>query len=403
MSEMKISIIVPIYNAEKYLRICIDSILSQTYKNIELILVDDGSSDDSGRICDEYAERDCRVSVVHKENGGAVSARKAGLQAVTGELVTCVDGDDWLDINMLERLCGILINENVDIVISGNYVDIGDKHTPDYHGIPAGRYDKAALIKNVYPNMIVNKAFFEWGIFPGTWGKLYKREAYVKYQMEVDDCLTMGDDAACIYPALLNAGSIYILKECFYHYRQTTSSMVKNPGDGDLERKRFKLLYDSVNASFERYKDIYDLRNQWKEYLLFLMVPRAGFLYKDIEKLDYLYPFKNVKKGSRIIIYGMGIYGQMLYRFVRNTHFCQLVACADRNYEELLKQGIDVVSPEEIGSLDYDAIVVAISTAKARNAVFAELSGKYSFKKVHIMDEELIKSETSLRAFGLID
>jgi hypothetical protein len=301
----------------------------------------------------------------------------------------------------LERLCSVLIKENVDIVICGNYVDVGDKHTPDYHGIPAGRYDKDALIKDVYPNMIVNKAFFEWGIFPGTWGKLYKMEAFAEYQMEVDDCLTMGDDAACVYPALLNVGSIYILKECFYHYRQTTSSMVKKPDAGDLERKRFKLLYDSVNASFERYKEIYDLRNQWREYVLFLMVPRAGFLYKDVEKLDYLYPFKNVKKGSRIVIYGMGTYGQMLYRFVRNTHFCRIVACADRNYEELLKQGIDVVSPGEIGSLDYDAIVVASSFAKTRKAIYKDLTSKYPIEKVHIMDEELVKSEESGKRFGL--
>ena len=123
--------------------------------------------------------------------------------------------------------------------------------------------------------------------------------------MAVDNRLTMGEDAACTYPALLNANSIYIMNECLYHYRQTGTSMVKQNVDVDLQRERFSILYNSVIDSLAKYRDIYDLRTQWLQYLLFLMVPRAETLYRGIQELDYLYPFPKVKKGSKVIIYGM--------------------------------------------------------------------------------------------------
>ncbi len=400
---MMISIIVPIYNVENYLKQCLESICKQTYKQIEIILINDGSTDGCSDICDLYLERDSRIKVIHKRNEGLVRARKTGINFAMGEYIAYVDGDDWIEPNMIERLYNTLIEQDADIAICGRYEDTGDTHRPVYHGIPEGRYDKQALLEYVYPKMIVNDAFFEWGIFPGVWDKLFKRECLEKYQMAVDDRLTMGEDAACTYPALLNADKIYVLHECLYHYRQSASSMVKQNTEVELQRKRFNILYNSVNKSFEKYKDIYDLREQWKEYILFLMVPRADVLYRDIDKLDFLFPFKNVKKGSNIILYGMGTYGQLLYKFIKNTGICNILACADKNYVELAKQGLPVVSPDEIRNYDYDAIVVANSFAKVRDAIFRDLSSKYSKEKIHLLDEELIKSDESLRAFGLME
>lgn len=402
MIEEKVSIIVPIYNIELYLKQCLDSLYNQTYNNIEIILVDDGSTDGSSEICDMYMIKDRRFRVIHKSNEGLVCARKTGLSAATGAYIAYVDGDDWIEPNMIERLYDILISENVDIAMCGRYEDTGDMHRPIYHGIAEGRYDKGQLMKQVYPNMIVNGGFFEWGLFPGVWDKLFKRESLERFQMDVDNRLTMGEDAACTYPCLLNAKSIYVLHECLYHYRQTTTSMVKQCQDVKTQRMRFNILYNSVNKAFKKYKEIYDLSEQWKEYMLFLMIPRADMLYKDVELLDYLFPFKNVKKGSNIIIYGMGTYGQHLYKFIKRTEFCTVLTCVDRNYVELAKQAIPVVSPDEISNYEYDAIVIANSFAKVRNAIYKELTSKYPAEKVHVMDEELIKCEETLMAFGLI-
>lgn len=114
-----ISVIIPIYNVEKYLRQCIESLLQQTYPNTEIILIDDGSKDNSGKICDEYAEKCCNVFVVHKENAGLGMARNTGLEHITGKYVAFVDSDDWLCKDLLEVLYNNLISNNVDCCKSG--------------------------------------------------------------------------------------------------------------------------------------------------------------------------------------------------------------------------------------------------------------------------------------------
>lgn len=122
MNKGKISVIVAIYNVEQYLHKCIDSILAQTYENLEIILVDDGSPDKSGAICDEYAQKDSRVKVIHKQNGGQSTARNAALDIATGEYIGFVDGDDWIEPEMYQILYSTMVNEGADIVQCGWYI-----------------------------------------------------------------------------------------------------------------------------------------------------------------------------------------------------------------------------------------------------------------------------------------
>ena len=232
---------------------------------------------------------------------------------------------------------------------------------------------------------------------------MFKKECIERYLMEVDDRITMGDDAACVYPSILHAHGIYILNECLYHYRQSNYSLVKQNPNTDLMRLRFSILYHSVLNQFENGKEIYDLRQQWKQYLLFLMVPRAESLYCGIDQLDYLFPFPKVKRDSSIILYGMGTYGQLLYGFIKRSGICEIVACADRNYIALNHQGWNVISPNEITGYEYDYIVVASSFAKARRAILTDLSQKYDSDKIQFMDEKLIGSDQTLKALGLSD
>lgn len=395
-----VSIIVPVYNVEKYLRQCLDSICGQTYKNIEVILVDDGSTDGCYEICEEYKKKDLRVKVLHKRNSGAVRARKDGLKIASGQYIAYVDSDDWIEADMIEKLRATMEREQIDVVMCGRYEDTENSSREVFHGIGEGRYDKAELLEKVYPRMIVNGGFFEWGLFPGMWDKLFRRECLEPFQMLVDDRLTMGDDAACVYPCLLNVNSIYILRECLYHYRQTPLSMVKRTTDIQTEQKRFHILYQSVYDILDQYKDVYDLRKQWREYLLFLMVARADVLYEGIENLDYLFPYPNVRKGSRIVIYGAGTYGQRLYHYLKRTDFCTVTAMADRNYRELQKQGLPVISPDRIIDYEYDSIVVAISFAKTREIVLHDLKERYPQSNIYIINEELIKNKTTKRAVG---
>lgn len=398
-----ISIIVPVYNIEKYLSQCLDSLISQTFSDIEIILVDDGSTDGCYDICENYKEKDSRIIVIHKENGGLVNARKTGINNAHGEYIAYVDGDDWIEPNMYERMYQKITEQVVDVVMCGRYEDTGEASKAVFHGLPEGRYNKQALVETVYPRLIVNDGFFEWGVFPGVWDKLFKREIVERYQIAVDDRIVMGEDAACVYPCLLNANSIYIIHECLYHYRQSISSMVKQVKSYTEERNQFQILYQTVSGSLRQYSQIYDLRQQWEKYVLFLMVPRADGLYQGYEKLDYLFPFPNVRRGFRIVLYGAGTYGQRLYRYLKKTEFCNVTAWLDRNYAEFQKMGLFVQPPSVLQDLEFDAILVANTYAKSRRGLYQELIKKYPKEKIHIIDEELIFSKETARAFGLLN
>ncbi len=398
-----ITVIVSIYNVKDYLIPCIESIINQIFTDLEIILVDDGSTDGCSEICDKYQEIDSRILVIHKENEGLVSARKAGLKAAHGSYIAYVDGDDWIEPIMYEHMYQELCRQDVDIVMCGRYEDTGKISREVFHGISEGRYGKEELINYVYPQMIVGDDFFEWMIFPGLWDKLFRRKCVEMFQYMVDNRITMGEDAACTYPCLLNADSIYIIHQCLYHYRQTTSSMVKKVQSNEIERERFCVLYQSMNKCFERYTGIFDVREQWKKYVLFLMLPRADTLYKDFENLEYLFPFYQVKKGSSIILYGAGTYGQRLYQYLKKSRFCSVSAWVDRNYIQLSEMGLEVVNPLVIPQKKCNVIVIANTYKKSRTLLYQELCEKYPEKRIYTIDEKCIFTQETMRAFGLME
>lgn len=399
----EISIIVPIYNSIRYLEQCIDSIIAQLFRDIEIILVDDGSYDGSERICDSYAVSDSRVKVLHKVNGGLVSARKAGFKVASGKWIGFVDSDDWIEPDMYSKLFNCAITNEVEIAMCGRYEDLNGYRRPVYQGIEAGVYRGEELKASIFPKMIVNEAFFEWGIFPSYWDKLFRKEKLEKYIYAVDDRITMGEDAACIYPCIYNSESIYVLKECLYHYRQSAGSMVKKVvTDIETEREKYRILYQTTRKQLCEDCGFYGLEEQWKKYLLFLMIPRADILYKKIDSLDYLFPFPKVKKGNKIAIYGAGLWGKRLYDYLKENGFCEVVAIADRNYMNIRKKDFDVIAPDRIMDFGFDSIVVAASFAITRNVIINDLRKKYPKTNIYGLDENEVFSDKTLAAFGLL-
>ena len=396
-----ISVIVPIYNIEKYVDECIQSIVNQTYRNLEIILVDDGSTDSSGEICDTYASSDPRILVIHKENGGLVSARKAGLRASTGKYITYVDGDDWIESTAYENMYEKIKNEDADIVFYGHFENTGNVQKAVYHNVEAGIYDKDRLKSEIYPRMIAGDTFFEWQVFPSVWDMIIKKELIEKSQYDVNDEIAMGEDAACIYPCILLADRVCFEKKAFYHYRQTADSMIKQKQDADTERRKYAILYQSVDRRFQKLASIYDVRRQWVSYLLFLMLPRADHLYHDYEELPFLFPYHEVKKGMKIAIYGAGTYGQRIYGYLKQTGFCEVVAWFDRNYEQLCKMGFDVNSPDSIIEYKFDGIIIANMFSKSRKQITEFIKKKIECKIFEI-DENIIFSKEYLAGFGLL-
>ena len=148
----KISIIIPIYNSEQYLASCLDSVINQTIRDIEIICVNDGSTDNSAKIIEEYAHKDNRVKVLHKENGGQTSSRRAGLELATSEYIGFVDSDDWIDSDMYERMLSVAEQYQTDMVSSGYYLE-GNYTTKHLDGVKYGLYDEAN-IQNLRDNTI---------------------------------------------------------------------------------------------------------------------------------------------------------------------------------------------------------------------------------------------------------
>ncbi|MBZ2079324.1 glycosyltransferase [Streptococcus parasanguinis] len=171
----KVSIVVPVYNVEDYLKYCVDSLINQSYKNIEIILVDDGSTDDSGRICDEYAQEDDRVRVLHIENGGLSNARNTGVNVASAEWVIFIDSDDYYDRRTVEYLVQLQKKYAVDLVAT-SVIEVRDFQSDDFIGsltdIDSLKLDRYTALKEMFYGNIV-------GTHPG--GKLYKKEILMKF------------------------------------------------------------------------------------------------------------------------------------------------------------------------------------------------------------------------------
>lgn len=212
---VKVSIIVSVYNIEKFLRYCLDSIFSQTFTDFELLLVNDGSKDTSGHICDEYAKQDIRVRVFHKENGGVSSARNYGLSHAKGEWIMYVDGDDWIEPDMLEMLLQEAETTSAEVVF-GNFVFAFPDHSEKY-SLPDWDDDKIASL-----NRYINSA---WTCM---WGSIAKRSLYERYQLRSPQGITYCEDFHLMVRLCYYAKKIAHINLPFYHYRQLDGSVMHN-------------------------------------------------------------------------------------------------------------------------------------------------------------------------------
>lgn len=220
-----LSIIIPVYNAEAYLPCCLDSILAQQFTDYEVILVDDGSTDRSAAICDAYAAAHPRIRCLHQPNGGQTAARQEGLRASRGQYIAFVDSDDWVAPDMYDRMCAVVRETGADIVHC-NYTAVMP-HKEKICGIPfpPGFYDKKKLIETVYPNMIYFGTFFEFGIAPNLWNKLFCRSLLESFLFRIPHDIVVGEDGPVTYACMLQADSVFFCEEAYYYYRSTPDSL----------------------------------------------------------------------------------------------------------------------------------------------------------------------------------
>ena len=366
--EPLISVLVPVYNIERYIGRCLESIIVQTYKNLEIIVVDDGSTDRSGEICDLYASKDSRIKVIHKANGGLVSARKAGMKLATGEYVGYVDGDDWIGAEFYSVLVSSIQQSCSDVVVAGFTRVIFDKTAKIMNAYPLGVYEDACL-EELFTSMISYGAFFQHGITTYLWNKLFKRELIKDFQLSIDERITIGEDGATVYPALLKCNRISIIDNCAYYYIQREDSMLKKTSSFYDEIQILSILYQYLKSALGENINKYGLLKQVQKYLLSTFIIRSGgILSESIHQ-----PFSKDIKGKSIVVCGAGTFGQQLIKRIDESKYCNIVEWVDDDYWEYRRCCLNVNPLTTLLNLQYDYIVIGMVNSQASQNIKNQL------------------------------
>lgn len=252
MKEYKVSIVVPVYNKEQYLPKFIESVINQTYTNLEIILSDDGSKDRSGSICDEYAQKDNRIKVIHKENGGPSSAWKAGFTVSTGEYISFADSDDWIDAEMISEMVKELKGREDEIILSDYVIERPQKEDEYvYQRLTPGEY-VGEQIEDIIPGILGNEHRL---ISLSRCMKLISRRLIEDNKDYCDPSILMGDDSTIMLPVLLSAGRIFLMDhKAYYHYLYVNDSIVHRY-DESMYENNIKLVSNYRSTISDKLND----------------------------------------------------------------------------------------------------------------------------------------------------
>lgn len=232
-----ISVIVPVYNVERYLRECVDSILNQTYEDFEVLLVDDGSTDGSGNICDEYASKDKRVRVIHKPNGGVSSARNIGLDNARGAWLTFCDSDDFVGPDYILNLIGGVERPEIDLVFNYAVVQSNGVAIPE-------KYPEKTISVNNLDDLFLNNDLI-W--HTSTWSKLFNKQIIADAGLRYCEDVHIGEDAIFLFSYLLNCREIKVVCTCDYHYIiRNDQSLTRRLNTFKSENKGYEAINKTV-------------------------------------------------------------------------------------------------------------------------------------------------------------
>lgn len=378
--DKSLSVIITAYNCERYIQRCIQSVVNQTYNNYEIIIVDDGSIDETGNICDEYAELYKNIKVVHKQNGGTVSARKEGIIESCGAMVCFIDGDDWIDNTYFERAMK-LYQRNLDIEIISfglifEYVEAPQKNHQLEDAASGGFYDKIRVYKDILPYYIYDYRKNQSAITTSVCCKFVKKELAKEAIEMLDKRITYGEDGAFVLALLLKTKSLYVCKEAGYHYEQHQNSQNFNFDENALYN--LVLLKDCMYTIGKEADDAMIIREQIDYYIKSYFVEWGNRVLKvDIANRIYAFPTSRIKKKSKIVVHGAGKVGKQYIHFLRSCCEYDLVAWTDKNSEEQFVESYKPCSMDELEKLDFDYVILAAADSKMRKQMKEEIQTHY--------------------------
>lgn len=391
--EDLISVIIPVYNVERYIEECINSVLGQSYKNLEVVLIDDGSTDLSGEICDKYAKKYKNITVIHKQNGGLVSARKVGVEAAQGVYSVCIDGDDWIDREMIAYLHQRIMNSKCDIVVSNmilEFENTGEKKEK-FFTLRSGIYDLKKEDNPVYKHFFVDDEGI--GIMHGICGKMIKTSLYKKHQMNVPDIVSVGEDAACMYPCYMEARKVYITEGNFYHYRQRADSVMHAISKNILGNWEILFNFLEEKCKFHNVEVQNTVNENLKKFIFRRISMNINGRFGNINAREkskvFGFPFRSVKKNSKIVLYGAGKVGQSYYVQIQKACYCYLIGIYDSAASGNLGP-FAIQRPEQLVGETFDYVVIAVLQESLAKNIIKTLKDKGIPRKKIVWEKPVV-------------
>lgn len=354
---MLVSVIIPIHNMEEYLPACLDSVVNQIYKNIEIILVDDGSTDRSVEICMEYSQRDDRIVLLQTNHQGVVAARKLGTERAKGYYCVFVDSDDWIAVDLLDTVIPLTDNGAVDIV-NYNLTSVNGATSVKWnYTVSEGTYESKGL-QNVFKKMMYDFEHGCPGIIQSLCTKLIKRNLLLESIHGLDNRITMGEDAAVVYIAMLKAKKIVIANSYLYFYRVRPGSMCTSCHPDFFSQ--IYLFQRYMEDVFSDYDKEYRLENQLQAYIFSFLKKGIQDVYSIRMKKVYRLPFCDWDTGKRVVLYGAGEVGKSYYRQLCKEPLAEIAAWVDKGKANEFIYNRRIEEPEILKDIICDKVLIAV-------------------------------------------
>lgn len=386
MKDILLSVIIPVFNTREYLTKCIRSIQSQSYENFEIIIVDDGSCDGSAEICDDLAKADERIRVIHKDNEGQLNARKTGASYASGEFITCVDSDDWIDANRFQVAMRAIIELGVDAVQLGGFVKEYENSATVVCGEQLEHiYDKHGIETDYMRLLAGDELFFDRKVFLGHWMMFIRRSIYKECIEQIDGRIRRAEDTLSILNCVLHCDSLFYIPDASYHYlQQREGSVGQRTTNWGYEHAYY--YYRQLSIIESQQECITDeMRNvfiQFAYHNMFLTNYRLLYTYYK----DYLFPYNCVQDGSRVIVYGAGNVGVELVNAINMDSRFELIAWIDAKPVQNPRSEFSVEPIKVIDNLKYDYIIISIIMPSIALAAKNDLINKgVDEKKIALM------------------
>ena len=370
-NKKKLTVIVPLYNQEKYIKQCIESIMYQSYKNIDILIVDDGSTDNSYEICKKLAEQDKRIYIIQQENKGLSGARKTGIEYAGTDYVTFVDADDFIMPNAY-AFAEEAMEKDIDMIFFeiSRYFD-DDNIKREFHILREGYYDRNRIKQQVYPRLIWDFSRNTPGIECSLCTRIEKKEL-IKQLYEVLDSkgFYYGEDIAITYPLYVKIQDMQVISQSFYMHRQRTDTVASYLKADTFFDETYR-LYNHLLNYFKPYFENTELKKQI-EYFYMYSVNLRKIKYQDYHfDRQFLFPFNKIEQGKSLVLYGAGLVGKSYYAQIMQLNYCKHVLWVDKNADAIKDNRVQKITSIQDGFYDY--ILIAIENKNICRQIFGEL------------------------------